>query len=131
MPVARERAPPELSVSSIAARVGARGWARARCDVDLPCFRWQLARWKQAQPMTQCPWAPASASVGTVESTASTQGTRFDPPAVCCLPAGIPYRCFVGIGLAWMERLPPCTFALGLQIQRPSGIDLAALSAVL
>jgi hypothetical protein len=57
--------------------------------------------------------------------------TRFDPPAVCCLPAGIPYRCFVGVGLAWMERLPPCTFARGLQIQRPSGIDLAALPAVL
>jgi hypothetical protein len=30
-----------------------------------------------------------------------------------------------------MERLPPCTFARGLQIQRPSGIDLAALPAVL
>jgi hypothetical protein len=44
---------------------------------------------------------------------------------------GIPYRCFVGVGLTWMPCLPLCAGARGLQGWRQSGIDLTAFSVVL
>jgi len=44
---------------------------------------------------------------------------------------GIPYRCFVGVGLTRGQGPPPCALARGLRTLPQSGIDLTALPAVL
>jgi hypothetical protein len=112
------------SVSSMTVEVGAHGWARARCGVDAPRCGWRAAQQALRGPLEiRCrgPLATARwANEGIFESAASTQENSLrSADSLEPVGWGIPYRCFVGVGLTCAPSLPLCALARGLQARAP------------
>ena len=120
------RTPAALSsLSSTAAGVVvARGWVRARGDVDGPLRGQPVAQGRRAPRVTRCrgPLATArSVCAGSDESAAAStlERTRFDPPAAWKRPAGYSVSVFRGRRLDWGAMAATWRSSAGFAVSAP------------